>query len=165
MGALIGTVVPENLRKQAYEELGAYRDLKSAIGQVDTVMDDMMKNNTLANRITSPVQSRIAAQQAEARLMPIVKKIVGEKMSDADARILIQPYIIGVLGNKQTGDKSKADLKKALAGQAGGRTPILTESLKPYGMSFGLEEETAPTKTVNGKRYRRGPNGEAIEVP
>lgn len=160
IGSMINYAVPPNLQKQAYEELGSYRHLQSQMGQVDNVLDDISKNNTISNRVMNPVQSRIAADQAQARLFPIVKAIVGERMTDADARTLVEPYVLGIMSNKMTVDKAKSDLKTSLAAQAPGKTPILTESLGPYGITFGgVPKSAGETKMKGGKPYRKVPGG------
>ncbi len=156
LSSLINYAVPKHLQGKAYEELGAYKHLQAQLGQVDVVMGDVMKNNSIANRTMNPVQSKILAGQANARLFPIVKAIVGERMTDADARTLVEPYIMGVMSNKATGEKAAADLKNALMAQAPGKTPILSEHLKPYGVNLGFSgSNPTETKMRGGKPYHK----------
>lgn len=153
----IDTLVPAELQKQAYTELGDYRHIKTQLEQVDHVMNGIIKTNTLGNRVMSPIQSKIKIDQAEAQLFPIVKAIVGERMTDADARTLIKPYVVGVFSSNKTGKNSTEELKRALVAQSKGKTPILSTHIPGFGKD--IIEAGAPTKTVNGVTYRKKSGG------
>lgn len=163
-GGMAGQIykLPTHLQKDAFQELGKYQEFKSSMGRVDQVMSQIAQNNTVVNRVTSPIQSKQLADQAEAMLFPIVKQIVGERMTDADARTLIKPYVTGVLSNKSTVAQSSNKLKEALAAKFEGSTPILSSAFPGFGSD--IKDSVGPIKIVNGVKYKRGPKGEAIRV-
>ena len=64
--------------------------------------------------------------KAEADLFPIIKSIVGEKMTDSDARILIKSQLPNLTDSEATKRKKLDDLKSKLSGKIAERTPRLT---------------------------------------
>jgi hypothetical protein len=141
--AIIGGI-PKEHQGKAFEELGAFRAIQTGINEVDNTIEDMFKVNSVGNRVLNPIQSKAQIDTAEARLMPIVKKIIDERMTDADARTMIRPYVTGILENEGTKDKKKAELLRALRSKVPEKTPILS--------SFGVDLKLQPYK-----KFSEGP--------
>lgn len=129
----INVLVPKDQQSAAFKELGEYNAIQSAMGQVDQALDSAFKSTTLGENVSSPLQSKQKREQAIGELFPIVKAIVGEKMTDADVQNMVKPFLPGFTTNKQTAEESKVKLKQKLLGMVKGRTPILS--------SYGLLQD------------------------
>jgi hypothetical protein len=122
----INAIVPKDQQSAALKELGEFNGIQSALAQVDSALDSAFKSTTLSENITSPIQSSKKRDMAVGELFPIVKAIVGEKMTDADVQNMVKPFLPGMTTNKETADQAKVKLKQKLLGMVKGRTPILT---------------------------------------
>lgn len=140
--AKLRATVPKELQGEAIKELGKYDAIQSSLGQLDAVMDRFDKLQTVKNRAGNPIQSDSLLETAEADLFPIVKAVVGEKMTDADARILIKPYLPKLLDSAETKAQKKENLKSALKANIAGNTPILSG----YGLIQEQKSLPAPGK-------------------
>lgn len=118
--------LPQDMRSEAFKELGEYRGIESNLKQLDRVYDSISGSNTVGSYASSPLQTRSKLQKAEADLFPIVKSIVGEKMTDSDARILIASQLPKLTDNSKTITQKKDDLIKALQSKISERAPRLT---------------------------------------
>lgn len=118
--------LPENLRQKAFEEQGQLKSFKSITSQLEKDYRDMAKLATVKEKITSPLQSSSLMDLAQTKIFPAIKKIVDERMSDADARIWLEPYVPKVTDSNETIEKKLKALKDALNAQIPGRTPILS---------------------------------------
>lgn len=151
--------LPQGIRDNALKELGEYSEIKTNLSQVGPVMREAFKNTTMGEKTLNPIQAEQRKKVAFAQLFPIAKSIAGERMTDADARALIEPYLPSMTTNKQTLEQNIKKLEEQLLAKAKGKTPILSE----YGIVPQLKG--APRyKTVKGVKYMEGPNGEAIPV-
>lgn len=146
--------LPKGMQDNAMKEYATYTQIKSQMGQVGSVMRDIHKNSSLGEKVTNPIQSAQRAEKAEAKLFPIIKKIVGERMTDADARLLIKPYVSGFFTNEKTLNENIADLENQLVTASMGETPILTE------MGIVPKLEASPeVRTMKGVKYKKVPGG------
>ncbi len=138
----IQTMVPENQRAAAIKELGEYNAIQSQLSQLDKAMDAAFKNASLGEAVSSPLQSRLRKKQSFEKLFPIVKAIAGEKMSEGDAKNMIEPMLPGITTNQETHEAAKASLRDQLNSMIPGRTPILS--------GYGLipAPKAAPAKNV-----------------
>lgn len=131
--------LPKEMRDNAIKELNDYKNIQAKLGQVDSVMREAFKNTSAGEKLMNPIQSGQRRQVAFAQLFPIAKAIAGERMTDADARALIEPYLPGMTTNQETMEMNIKKLKNQLATEASGRTPILAE----YGIVQPLSANTA----------------------
>lgn len=118
--------LPASMQSEAFKELGEYRGIEANLSQLNRVYDQISSTNTLSEYTTSPLQTKSRLEKAEADLFPIVKSIVGEKMTDADARILIKSQLPKLIDNDKTIAMKKADLVSALQSKIAERAPRLT---------------------------------------
>lgn len=124
-------LIPEKFQKDAYKELGALRDIEASLANVQTVMNDAFENSKAATNAKNPIQAKQLRAAAYANLFPIVKSIVGERMSDADAKALIEPYLPGLTTSEATFKKNVQALENSLRSKIAARTPLLTS----YGLA------------------------------
>lgn len=120
-------MLPKELRDNALKEYADWKSIQSNLSQVDKVLDANFEATKLSKNLASPIQSSKARDVAYAELFPVIKSIVGEKMTDNDAKTLIAPYLAGFSTNQKTNELLKKQLKEKLVSQARGRTPILSE--------------------------------------
>lgn len=152
IGAIIATM-PKELHKQAYEELGNYRGVQSSIAQVAPILDKLYKDSRASNQLSSPLQSALLMKQARAKLFPVVKRIIGEKMSDKDADAMLNPFLTGMSGNENTKNAAIQGLEDSLWSKVPELTPILSEQLGQYGISLGSQRPRAnSTSFKNSKK-------------
>jgi hypothetical protein len=147
--------VPEKLRDDAMKELYAHREIAQNLALVGPTLREAFKNSTVAeNYLKNPIQSRQRLAAAKGQLFPIVKSIVGEKMTDADVAAMVDPLIPGLFTNEKTLENSIRKLEQQLTSKAAGRVPILSE----YGIVQPLQG-TPEYKTMGGVRYMKVPGG------
>lgn len=152
--AAIQLKVPKEMHAEAMKELSEYNKVKAQVQRVAPVMREIFKNTTLGATLSSPIQSAKQREAAEAQLFPIVKAIVGERMTDSDARILIKPYVAGLSTNAKTNEQNIRKLEEQLVAKAAGETPILSQ--------FGIVQplQASPeVKTMGGVKYQKVPGG------
>jgi hypothetical protein len=118
--------LPKDLRDKALKEKADLDAVNQQTKQLDRLYDEIANQQTLSNRVTNPIQSRSLIKKAEADLFPIVKAIVGERMTDSDAKMLIAPQLPNFTDDEKTIQKKKNDLMSALKAKATGSTPILS---------------------------------------
>lgn len=119
--------LPENVRSEAWKELGKLRALESAKTQVPQIMEEAFKRTRIGEKITSPFQSGQLADTTKAKLFPIVKAIVDERMTDADAAAMVDPFISGMMTSKSTSKQLAKDLINMLDSKRAQNTQVLTE--------------------------------------
>jgi len=142
--AQVMTKVPKELRAEALKEVAVLRSIEAAKKDIPRVFNQMKQQQTASARFGSPIQSKKLLAANEAQLFPIVKQIVGERMTDADARIMITPYLTSFYEGNETADKKAALLIEQLEAQAAGRTPLLSD--------FGI---VSPQRTIKLKERAR----------
>lgn len=84
----VRTIVPEHQQAAAYKELGEAQDLTTAQNNALGAFDKVSKLNTIANRVTSPIQS---GRQIDALIQPIIaelSKATAGRFTEADAKFL-----------------------------------------------------------------------------
>jgi hypothetical protein len=142
--AQVMTKVPKELRAEALKEVATLRQIEAAKKEIPRVFNKMKELQKSGSRLGSPIQSKKLLAANEAQLFPIVKQIVGERMTDADARIMITPYLTSFFEGDQTADQKAALLIEQLEAQASGRTPLLSD--------FGI---VSPQRTLKLKERAR----------
>lgn len=128
--------LPENFQKEAFKEKGRLQAISSQMNQLDKIYGNLIKATTLKERVKSPIQTSSFIEKAEADLFPIIKEIVGERMSDADAKILIKSQLPKLTDNEETVNRKLRDLQDALKAVIPGELPILT--------GFGIYKQQKP---------------------
>lgn len=146
--------LPKQFQDNAIKELNEYKNIQSKLAQVAPVMREAYKNTSLSEKVANPIQSAQRRKVAFAQLFPIAKAIAGERMTDADARALIEPYLPNMTTNAKTMEQNIRKLEAQLASEASGRTPILSE----YGIVPKLEA-TPEVKTMGGVKYQKVQGG------
>lgn len=130
--------MPENIRQEAWKEVGAYQEIQANIQRATQVIDEAASYATVASTLPFS-QAGSLRETAFAKLFPIAKAIAGERMTDADARTLIQPYLPKVTDTQTTLNKKKQGLIDALNAQVAGRVPRLVQ--------FGIIQPPRTAKT------------------
>ena len=89
--------------------------------------------------------------------MPIVKKIIDERMTDADARTMITPYVGTMFTDAKTQEIKKRQLIDAFKANIPQKIPTLTQ----YGIidANALSQPTPDVKTMNGEKYQKVEGG------
>lgn len=119
--------LPENVRAQAWKELGVLRGLENAEKNIPQIMADSFKNSRVGEKAMSPFQSAELQKSTGVKLFTIVKSIVGEKMTDADVHNMVDPFVSGWTRNEKTNTKMTKDLMHLVRGKVSENTPVLTE--------------------------------------
>lgn len=139
MAKKIMTNVPKEFREKAFGELGKYKEIQSQVGRVKQIMNDIRKTTTVTSNIPF-TDAKSLADKAEADLFPVVKAIVGERMTDADARLLIKSQAPKITDSDKVVAKKTNDMIEALLARIPGETAFLE--------SFGV---VTPRKQIDFK--------------
>lgn len=135
--------LPKGMQDDALKEYKEYRTIQANLSQVDEILDKAFDATKLGNNLTAPFESKKQRDVAYANLFPIVKSIVGEKMTDNDAKTLIDPYLSGFTTSKKSKNELKRDLKNKLIVAAQGRTPMLYD--------YGIVPKMKPIATDSAR--------------
>ncbi len=131
--------LPKELQKVALEEKGQIEKLESQKEQLKKQWSEMSNVQSLKFRSQNPLQYNSLVKTFEAKLFPIVKSIVGERMTDADARILINSQIPQFLDDEKTRSTKFDSLISSLESAGAGRAPTLEGlGLLPKKKKFSL---------------------------
>ena len=111
-------------RKTAVKELGIYNQYVDNVQNLSKMRDEALSIGLSGAIPFTDKKTKFDTYQA--RLFPVVKSIVGERMTDADARILLEPFIPDVTDtSSQIKEKFKA-LNEALKPKLQEQIPTLT---------------------------------------
>jgi hypothetical protein len=158
-GQMAGIINPEQY-KEGIKELGVAEKTQEAHKAVDEILPSIEQQQTLGNRIGSPIQSSQKIAALKARLVPLILSSSPSKRLTREAvEQEIAPYIPKFTTGKGTAKDLASDLHRSVDSLAD-KTPVLDG----LGIQTPKYAPPAPTKTVNGVTYKRGPNGEAIRV-
>lgn len=146
--------LPKEMRDNALKELNDYKSIQTQLAQVGPVLREAFKNTSLGEKALNPIQSSQRQKVAFAQLFPIAKAIAGERMTDADAKALIEPYLPGFTTNKTTLEQNIKKLEDQLASAASGKTPILSQYVIVPKLS-----STPERKKMGGVEYEKVPGG------
>lgn len=131
--------LPKELQKDALKEKGEIERLNSQKSQLKKQWDEMSNIQSLKFRASNPVQYSSLVKTFEAKLFPVVKAIVGERMTDADARILINSQLPQFLDDDKTRSTKFESLVSSLEASGAGRAPTLEGlGLLPKQKKFSL---------------------------
>ncbi len=119
--------LPENMRQEAWKELGEYQSIQTNIQRASQVIDEAA-SYTSASSLIPYSQAESLRETAFGKLFPIAKAIAGERMTDADAKTLINPFLPKVTDTEATIKKKKQGMIDALNAQMLGRIPRLVAS-------------------------------------
>lgn len=137
--------LPKELQKEALQEKATLDDIASQKEQLRKQWREMDEIQSVKFRAENPIQYNSLVKTFEARMFPIVKRIAGERMTDADARILIASQTPDFFDNADTRAKKLETLESSLMAMAAGRTPTLKGlGLLPKERKFS---EGAPVST------------------
>jgi hypothetical protein len=134
--------LPKELHKTLQDEYKTYKGVKEQVKRVDTVFDEIAKIQTVASRLGSPVQSTSIIKTHMAEVFPIVKAIMGEKMSEGDVENFLKPMTPGVTDSKETIDIKRQKLQNALNAGLAQNAGLL----RGYGLLPKEFKTGAPTK-------------------
>lgn len=87
-GQVIRMIVPENMQKDAYKELGEAQQLQRAKDNILSSFDKVANINTVGGRLTSPIQT---PKQVHAILDPIIAQLSKEtagRFTETDSKFL-----------------------------------------------------------------------------
>lgn len=134
-------------QKEAIKEYGEYKNLMSGIEQVKGIMRAQADLNTLANRLTSPIQTPQRLKTMKAQLFPVIKGIVGEKMTDADVKQMVDPFLVKLTTSPETVNQMTSDLINTIQSRLGPSTP----TLELYDIKLPKPIQAKPLPTVRRK--------------
>jgi len=144
---MIQTQVPPGSRRTAIKEYGEYKGLMSGIEQVKQIMKAQAELNTIANRMAAPIQTSQRLKTMKAQLFPVVKSIVGEKMTDSDVRQMVDPFMVKITTSPETVEQMTADLINTIQSRVGATTP----TLDLYGIKLPKPVQAKPLQTIKRK--------------
>jgi hypothetical protein len=152
----IPLLVPKEHQKAAFEELNSEQVINKSIGNIQHVMDRVAKLQ--GDRLTSPIQSKSEINALNLEISALGKEMFG-RLNEQELKMLDNAKV-AFTDSKDTIAR-KTDIVKS----------IIDKSRKSSVLqSFGLakqpeQQQSAPqTKTVNGVKYMRGPDGRAVPV-
>lgn len=160
--------LPKEIRERAVKIGGKYalalddqsaKEARKIVGANDALIGGLDKLVALrqkygAETIPGPVKSEMQTIATSLQLAIKEAKQLGTLDKGAEKfmeKLVADPTSIGFV----------ADQYKALKAQQMAET---AQRLKPLGISYSGQEQQPQYKTVNGIKYMRGPNGEAIQV-
>lgn len=132
---VINYLIPKEDKDQATKELGELKDIQTKMGRVNEILDKQFELQKAGSRMGSPLQSNKLLDKAVGDLFPIIKSIVGEKMTKEDVEEMVKTNLIGFTDNKETKEAKKQELINSLMSAVPGRTPTLAR----YGQMFGVD--------------------------
>lgn len=144
---MIQARIPKQSQKEAIKEYGEYKNLMSGIEQVKGIMRAQADLSTLANRLTSPIQTPQRLKTMKAQLFPVIKGIVGEKMTDADVKQMVDPFLVKLTTSPETVDQMTSDLINTIQSRLGPSTP----TLELYDIKLPKPIQAKPLPTVRRK--------------
>lgn len=115
--------LPENLRKDAFKELGEYRQIQQNIQSASRTMDELNQVSALGR--LSPVD-RDRIDTLKASLIPKIKSVLGEAMQEADVKRMVDPLIPSVGESDAARKRKKETFLKMLEDAVPGKTPTLS---------------------------------------
>lgn len=118
--------LPKDMQSEAFKELGEYKGLQSIKNQLEKDYKELIDLSTVKEKVTSPFQTSSKMDLAQTKIFPAIKKIVDERMSDADARIWLEPYVPKLTDSKETANDKLRSLQETLDSQIAGRIPRLS---------------------------------------
>lgn len=156
----INYLIPKEDKDTATKELGEMKDIQSKLDRVKDVLDQQFKLQKLSSRAMDPIQSKKLLKKSAGDLFPIIKSIVGEKMTKEDAEQMVETNLIGFFDDEKTKDQKISDIQQNLLAAVPGRTPTLSR----YGQMYGLDltKSNAPKSDPLDGKTATGANGERI---
>jgi hypothetical protein len=154
-------VVPPGQQKEVFNEIKAAQNAQNNHGQLMNAFDQASKDNTIAKRAGHLGFQPASVLQMNALELPMIHDQEG-RVNEYEQKTLSDLH-------PQPGDTDSKIAQK----RQGYENFILNKQAAPTAKGFGIDlskfKSTAPQpaqqiKTVNGVKYMRGPNGEAIKV-
>lgn len=144
---MIQSQVPPGSRRTAIKEYGDYKTLMSGINEVKRIMRAQAELNTVANRLKSPIQTPQRLKTMKAQMFPVIKGIVGEKMTEEDVRQMIDPFMVKLTTSPDTVEQMTDDLITTIQSRIGSVTP----TLELYGIQLPKAIQAKPLPTIKRK--------------
>lgn len=152
---LTGQINP-NQAEQAYKELDHAQNFETQKSNILQSFDSANKENTISGRITHLGAEPASVAALQNQIMPFLKDAEG-RINETE--IKRTDKLIPSPGDSQ---HKIAEKRKALEDFMNEKSS--TSTLKSLGIEPNKPVQKPQYKTVNGIRYMRGPNGEAIPV-
>lgn len=134
-------------QRAAVQEYGKYKQTMADINQVRNIMQQQAELNTLAKRLGSPIQTPKLLAAKKAQLFPVIKGIIGEKMTDADVKQMVDPFLVSITTSPETVNKLTDELISTIMSRAGSMTP----TLELYDIQLPKPIQAKPLPTVRRK--------------
>lgn len=153
-------IIPKEYQEQALKEQGSVDAQKNAIQSVQSLYNRLNAEQSSANLLNPQSYARVAALKSEL-VNTVMNASASKRLTRESVEQEINPLLTGTFNDKSTRAAKQADLLNIVKNHAD-PTPLLARyspgSLPKY------PQQQAEIKTVNGVKYQRGPNGEAIKV-
>lgn len=163
----ISALVPKEEQPAAFKEYQELQATASARDKVLQAMDKVAQINTVGNRALNPLQSKRQIDAITGPMVAGLSKETAGRFTEQDAGMLA-PLFKTLGDNPQTLAVKKQEAMDLFAPKLqssvleGYGIPISKMARFNSGSSF--QHPADQVKTVNGVKYTRGPNGEAIRV-
>lgn len=144
---MIESRIPKGSRRAAIQEYSKYKQTMSDINQVRNIMQQQAELNTLAKRLGSPLQTPKLLAAKKAQLFPVIKGIIGEKMTDADVKQMVDPFLVSITTSPETVNQLTDELVSTIMSRAGSITP----TLELYDIKLPKPIQAKPIGTIKRK--------------
>lgn len=159
---LVPRLVPEGRQKEVFEEIKNAQNIRRGKNEGMAAFDKAAEEQVLFSKNAIPKVNSPYVGQLKASVLPQFQNIDGTVRQAAMDAFL--PTVTPAIGDtKHTQDVKRNTLESWYVAHSSAPTA------KGYGIDldkFGTtnSEKAPPTKTHNGIKYMRGPNGEAVKV-
>lgn len=147
----------------ANKDLDIAQKTKLAHESADDIMDKIHEQQSLGNRVLSPIQSKQIIASTRARLVPLIMASTPSKrLTKETINAEIDPQMEKLTSSSSTADEMRKNLHATI--DAFADKPQTLNGLNHLGIQSPKYVPKEQIKTVNGVQYKRGPNGEAVPV-
>lgn len=142
----IQAFVPKGLQKDAYKEIGDFKNAQANLNKIDHVLNRQYELQTVGSRVGSPFGSNSLLDKSTSDLFTVIKGIVGERLSDADVRQMVEPNSVKFTDSEAVKNEKIAGLKSGIMTTLAGKLPILSNP--SYGVDLSMPEAQAKVQPV-----------------
>jgi hypothetical protein len=158
--------LPADQQAEAQKQATAYEANKNAHANIDDIFDKLDQEQSTGNLVNPQSYSRVS--QLLGRLTPtILDASPSKRLTKESIDKEIEPFKYTTFADKATRDAARESVHRIVDNSSDPMNILKDHGLIPqqtYARKPGMEPGKPQYKISGGKKYMRGPNGEAIEV-
>ncbi len=156
--------LPADQQAEAQKQATAYEANKNAHANIDDIFDQLDKEQSTGNLANPQSYSRV--KQLLGRLTPaILDASPSKRLTKESIDTELAPFKYGTFADKATRDAARHSVHQIIDNSSDPMNILKDHGLIPQKTYQDKTEPGTPKyKMSGGKKYMRGPNGEAIEV-